>query len=205
MSPLALTIQRSHASGEVIEKPINWENLDATTTSEKLHLFKAFVREHSSQRFMGYAAKESEEAMKAIVKFDNVGPRSLLKTLLWDLRNVSDQLRLSILRSLVESGVDLSMDFGDRALSLAVRHGDRDLVQEMVAKGGLSKGALVYGLHTAVSANNLELAKFLIQNGAEVTRRPSGFREYEMVEAATRRQNVDLVRLLLESGADKEQ
>lgn len=96
-------------------------------------------------------------------------------------------------------------EHGFSALGLAVHFGNVDVVRYLILKGAdvnepSSNGYNVYPLHTAISSNFEEVAKMLVESGANV----NVFQAASMtpLHLAAQNGNIELLILLLENGAE---
>ncbi len=138
--------------------------------------------------------------------------------------------KICLVNELLKTGVDLNRknEWGDTILTLAISNGDADFVRELIASGakvqemrrfslpsqpnaveivnmliesGLSKDQMSDRLVNAIYINDIEVAKLLISHGADVNKRLNSTDPYPLITAA-KKGNIQMVKLLLESGAD---
>ncbi|HZH54628.1 MAG TPA: ankyrin repeat domain-containing protein [Sphingobacteriaceae bacterium] len=117
---------------------------------------------------------------------------------------------LEVVSAIVEddpSALDRVSDHGFSALALASEFGQIEVLRYLLAKHAdpnqpSQNGYLVYPLHTAISGNNIQVAKMLLEANAEVNVMQSS--RQSPLHLAAQSGNIDLIILLLEYGADVE-
>ena len=128
-----------------------------------------------------------------------------------DLSSLLVAKRWSDARSLSETQPQL---IGDRALLLHyfIKHGLVEATAWLLDRGADLEIASMYLLHdfvanltslqSAVEAKQIEIARLLIDRGADIDRRTTGELEITALHDAAAMGNLDLIRLLVERGAD---
>lgn len=101
--------------------------------------------------------------------------------------------------------LDSVSNHGFSALALAAEFGQIDVLRYLLAKHAdpnqpSQNGYMVYPLHTAISGNNISVAKMLLEANAEVNVLQSS--RQSPLHLAAQSGNIDLIILLLEYGAD---
>jgi ankyrin repeat protein len=116
--------------------------------------------------------------------------------------------RVDRVRELVARDPSLANAFspdGFPPLGLAVFFGQRETAEALVAAGADTKAAArnpmrVAPIHAAAAAGRADIARLLLDHGADPNARQEG--EFAPLHEAARAGNLELVRLLVERGAD---
>lgn len=117
---------------------------------------------------------------------------------------------LEVVKEIIENDpnmLDQVSDHGFSALALASEFGQVDVLRYLLANHAdpnqpSQNGYMVYPLHTAISGNNIPVAKMLLEANAEVNVLQSS--RQSPLHLAAQSGNIDLIILLLEYGADVE-
>lgn len=107
-----------------------------------------------------------------------------------------------VVQYLLEKGADANGDEEIRPLSFAASVGSLQIVKLLVEYGANVNNQNESGSTALLRTNKVDIARFLIENGANVNAKDLYDGMTSLIGAAAR-QNVELVKLLLEKGADK--
>lgn len=122
------------------------------------------------------------------------------------LRNAMSSQNYEIIKYLIEKGADIELISGTfgTALTYAVFENDIEMVKIIVEAGANVNARGNDGntaLHSTIWCSNYEIAKYLISKGADVNIK-GGFGATPLIHAIISEQDVEMVKIFIEAGAD---
>ena len=110
-----------------------------------------------------------------------------------------------VLDAIYKKGFDINTTdtIGNSLLGIAASTGNMEALKRLVGTVDINKGTYnITPLEWAVWNNHLEAAKYLISSGAQI--RVASFADKDVLAEASKNGNLDMVKLLVESGYPKE-
>ena len=98
------------------------------------------------------------------------------------------------------------MDINESSFYLSIQHGFLDVVKLFIETGAIDVNTVEYErslapLHFAVLFNQVDIAKYLLENGANVNEVNSKFGGESAMTIAAQKGNIEMIKLLVENGA----